>query len=134
VDIAFDLSGDVVERQELLNGTESVTLEGGSSDGAWAVSGLVSWNIGLESYAGEGDITLSRDDGAELFGTVVRAVVSDTSGADPGSAEAGFALRLEYEIDGGAGELAGASGTATGEGTLGEGTFTLRIRARLVLN
>ena len=74
--IEIDVAGEIVERQELLNGTETVSLEGVSRDGRWTLSGLVTWNIGLKSNTGEGDITLTRDDGAELFGTLVQGEVT----------------------------------------------------------
>ena len=82
MEIEIELAGEIVERQELLNGTETVSLEGESADGRWTMSGLVTWNIGLVSNTGEGDITLTRDDGAELFGTLIRGDVAETSAGD----------------------------------------------------
>lgn len=105
MELTIDAEGDIAERSELLNGTESVTLEGASADG-WALSGLVSWSIGLVEYAGEGDITLSRSDDA-LFGTVASAIARE---ADDGGEE----FRIRYEIDGGEGRFEAATGVIAG--------------------
>ncbi len=126
--IEIDFAGEIVERQELLNGTETVSLEGESGDGRWAMSGLVTWNIGLVSNAGEGDITLSRDDGGEIFGTLVRGDVVD---AADGQDDAAHTMKLEYEIDGGAGAFASAAGTCEAVGSLAAATFRGRWTLRL---
>jgi hypothetical protein len=129
VEIAIDVAGEVVERQELLNGTETVSLEGESEDGRWAMSGLVTWNIGLVSSAGEGDITLLRDDGGEIFATLVRGDIVD---AADGQDDAAHTMRLEYEIDGGTGAFASAAGTCDAVGLLAAATFRGRWTLRLV--
>jgi hypothetical protein len=118
MDIAIDFAGEIVERRELLNGTETVSLEGESGDGRWTISGLLTWNIGLVSNAGEGDLTLSRDDGAEIFGTLLRGDVAEVADGD-----ADHTMRLEYEIDGGAGEFEDATGECEAVGTLAAGAF-----------
>jgi hypothetical protein len=105
MELVLEAEGDVVERQQLLNGTESVTFEA-SSDGDWILGGTVSWNLGLVDYAGEGDLTLTRDDGAEIFATLVRADVHDAA-EDSNADHRG---RLRYEIDGGTAPFGGASG------------------------
>ncbi len=105
MEITIEIRGEVVERGELLNGTETVTIEGASGDG-WRLSGIVSWSLGLIEYAGEGDITLAADDGAEIFGTVTAVVAQPED-----SAEGGEQLRIRYEIDGGSGRLDEAGGT-----------------------
>ncbi len=120
--IEIEAAGEIAERQELLNGTETVSLEGESADGRWTLSGLVTWNIGLVSNTGEGDITLIRDDGAELFGTLVRGDVSEIAAGDAGS-DGGHAMRLEYEIDGGSGLFEAATGICTAFGTLAAFSF-----------
>lgn len=131
MEIEIEFAGEIVERQELLNGTETVSLEGQSDDGRWTMSGLLTWNIGLVSNAGEGDITLARDDGAEVFATVMRGDVSETTPGDDGDA-ADHAFRVEYEIDGGSGAFASASGTCDASGGLAgagfRGRWTLRLR------
>ena len=38
----IDFSGEVVEWQELLNGTQVLSLEGASADGQWSLSGALS--------------------------------------------------------------------------------------------
>jgi hypothetical protein len=90
--LELDLVGDIVEQQDLLNGTRSVTLAGQSLDGAWAFEGTLSWSSGLTEYAGEGDITLTRDDGSELFGAAT--AVRQEGAAEGESAE--LALLAEY--------------------------------------
>lgn len=128
MEIAIDFSGDIVERQELLNGTETVSLEAESGDGRWAMSALVTWNIGLVSNAGEGDIALLQDDGGEIFGTLVRGDIVD---AADGQDDATHTMKLEYEIDGGTGAFASAAGTCEAVGSLAAATFRGRWTLRL---
>lgn len=115
MEVQITLRGEVAERQELLNATQSVTIESESDDG-WTAVASFSWNRGLASYAGEGDITLTRDDGAECFGTLVNADVT----AD---AEAGNTVSATYEIDSGSGALDGAHGRVTLGGSFTDATF-----------
>lgn len=114
VNIIIEAEGDVAERSELLNGTESAALEGASGDG-WTLSALVSWSIGLVEYAGEGDITLTIAGGA-VFATVTEAVAH---AAEDGADE----LRLRYEIDGGEGRFEAASGSIEATIRLDGATF-----------
>ena len=130
MEIEIEFVGEIVERQELLNGTETVSLEGASPDGRWTISGLVTWNIGLVSNTGEGDITLCRDDGAALFGTLVRGDVAEISAGD-GDAQADHAMRLEYDMDGGGGAFEGATGSCLALGTLSGDRFAGRWVTRL---
>jgi hypothetical protein len=126
----IEFEGSIVERQELLNGTQIVSFEGDSVDGVWALSGLVTWNIGLLANASEGDITLvRRRDGAEIFASIASGeVAGSTTDADPLSEDS---LRLEYEIDGGTGAFDSAVGTCKAVVTLGasgfRGMWTLEI-------
>ena len=106
IDIEFQ--GDVVERGELLNGTQMVTLAGSSVDGAWTIDGSLSWNMGLVESTGEGDVTLVRGED-ELFGTLTKCAARD---GDPEGAAA-ETVDAEYEIDGGAGVFDGASGSGS---------------------
>ncbi len=121
MDLVIDISGDVVEWQDLLNGTCIATLEGASPDGQWTLSGSVSWNSRSGSQAVEGDITLTQGDGAELFGTLTDGEVAEVGEQD--AIDAGYAMRLQYEIDGGSGEFASATGTAAGQGSLSRERF-----------
>ena len=113
MEITIEASGDVAERSELLNGTESVALEG-SGDG-WTVSVLASWSIGLVEYAGEGDITLARDDGAIIAAVTQAALRTGDDGAEE--------LRVRYEIDGGEGRFADAAGSIEATIRLDGATF-----------
>ena len=122
MEIEIVISGEVVERVELLNGTETVTLDGESDDGVWVMSGLVAWNIGLVSSAGEGDITLTRDDGSEIFGSLLRGEVVEAETMDSVDL-VDHTMRLEYDIDGGTGAFASATGHCTASGTLAASTF-----------
>jgi hypothetical protein len=115
MELRVEISGEVVEREELLNGTETVTLEGSSTEGEWTFAGALSWNVGLVNYAGEGDLTLTRRDGAEIFGTLTRLSVTEPTAGD---AEGGSAFHAVYEIDGGSGAFDGATGGALAAGTL----------------
>jgi hypothetical protein len=122
--VEVDIAGDVVERQELLNGMQILTLEGASDDGAWTLVGGLSWNIGLRALPPEGDITLSHNGGDELFGTLARGEVHEAEAAD----EADYAFALEYEVDGGEGVYAGASGRLRVEGVLFGDAFRVSVR------
>ena len=128
MEIVIAVTGEIVERQELLNGTETVSLEGEGDDGAWTMSGLLTWNIGLVSNTGEGDVTLARDDGSEIFATLVRGDVVETGAGDD---TADHTVRLEYEIDGGSGAFDSASGQITASGTLAAATFHGQWHVRL---
>jgi hypothetical protein len=119
-EIRIAIAGDVVEWQELLNGAQIVTIEGASADG-WTLSGSVTWSARDADFAGEGDVTLTRADGAELFGSLVRARVSEIGEQEV--VEADHLMRLAYEIDGGSGEFEGVSGTARAEGRLSREAF-----------
>ncbi|HXK32761.1 MAG TPA: hypothetical protein VNM91_01955 [Dehalococcoidia bacterium] len=108
------VAGDVVQWDELLNGTQSVALEGRSDDGRWTVSALLTWNIGLEQRDPEGDLTLSCDDGADGGSEVFGTATAQTAREDP--AEPGvYHLAVDYEIDGGDGGFAGVTGTLRAE-------------------
>lgn len=124
MELEIEIRGDVVEWQELLNGTQIVTLQGASEDGNWVLSGGLSWNIGLAETSGEGDITLTRDDGAEIFGTLTNAEVEDAAEAEVGGPD--YLLRLEYEVDGGSAEFDAVEGRATADGELTREAFRLR--------
>lgn len=110
LDLAIDVVGEIVEQQELLNGTRTVTLSGASADGVWALDGVLSWNRGLLEYTGEGDLTLVRGDGAELYATLMGAAVRGEVQED----ESDVSLAVTYQVDGGTAEFDGASGTITG--------------------
>ncbi|MBI2755831.1 MAG: hypothetical protein HYX52_03880 [Chloroflexi bacterium] len=118
LDLRIRCAGDVVEWQELLNGTQLVSIEGASEDGAWTLSGGFSWNIGLREGAAEGDVTLSRGDD-EMFASLTSADVTDTSDAPEGD----HAFRLDYDIDGGAGAFDGATGRIEASGAFTRATF-----------
>jgi hypothetical protein len=124
MELRVEMVGEIVERQELLNGTQTIALEGADAAGEWTMTGSLSWNRGLVDYVGEGDLTLTRTDGSEIFTTVTRASVTD--------ADDGQSFSAAYEIDGGSGAFDGASGEAEGTGELsGEtfrGTWALRLR------
>lgn len=127
--LLVSITGDIVERQELLNGTQTITIEGVSDDGAWTLVGSVSWNRGLIDYPGEGDMTLSRQNGDEVFATLTAAEVTDVED----EIAVDHLMRLRYEVDGGAGCFAGASGHVRAEASLaGEhvgGTWALSLVA-----
>jgi len=129
MELTIEISGDVVERQELLNGTQVLSLEGASADGVWTMSGSLSWNIGLRESSGEGDLTLSHADGAEIFATLMRAEVRVVGEREIEDAD--HTMRLEYEIDGGTGEFASAAGAASAEGTLSADAFRGRWLIRI---
>jgi hypothetical protein len=93
-------------------------VQGASDDGAWTLVGSLSWNRGLVDYAGEGDLTLSRGDD-EVFATLTRSAVTD---AEEGE-DADHLIKLQYEIDGGAGAFADATGAGEAEGSLAGDRF-----------
>lgn len=120
MELHIDITGDIIEWQELLNGTQIVTIVGANGDG-WTLAGSVTWSARDADFAGEGDLTLTRADGAELFGSLLRAQVSEIGEREV--EEAGWAMRLEYEIDGGSDTFDGASGSARAEGRLSREAF-----------
>ena len=125
MEITLSCTCEVVERQELLNGTETLTIEGTSEDG-WTITGTIVSNRGLVDFPGEGDLTAARDaDGAEVYATLTRAEFA------PAGDDAQV-FRLEYEVEGGAGAFEGVAGAAEAAGTLAgtsiEGRWTLRLR------
>lgn len=127
MELRIEIVGAIVERQELLNGTQMVTIEGADGGGRWTFAGTLSWNLGLVDYAGEGDLTLARADGAEIFGTLTWARVTEVGD----STEADHAFHIEYEIDGGAGGLDGAAGEAEATGSLGGDGFQALLVVKL---
>ena len=132
MELRIEITGEIVERQELLNGTQTITIEGADAAGDWALVGALSWNLGLVEYEGEGDLTLTRADGAEIFATLVRADVAE---AGDGIEDADHTFRLTYEIDGGAGAFLDATGAGSAQGTLAgdafHGAWSLRLAAPL---
>ena len=120
----LQITGDVVERQDLLNGTRILTLEGRTADGAWTLAGGLSWNIGRTGAPAEGDITLTSADGGELFATLAAGGVRE-AGAD---GDADFFLAIEYDVDGGTGEYEAATGWLIAEGALAGDGFRLSLR------
>jgi hypothetical protein len=132
--LRINIAGEIVERQELLNGTQTIALEGAGGGGEWTMSGALSWNRGLVDFAGEGDLTLSRSDGSEVFATLMQASVTDAQVAgsdDDGAADHLFAAK--YEVDGGSGAFEGARGDGEASGSLSgdrfRGTWLIRIEA-----
>ena len=122
----IDVAGDVVDWQTLLSGLQIATLEGASPDGAWTLSGSCSWNVRAGPDAAEGDLTLVRGDGAELFATLAAGTVVEISS---GAADAaGYDARLEFAIDGGAGDFDGVTGSIFAEGRLSREAFALHLR------
>lgn len=127
MELRIEIAGEVVERSELLNGTQTIAIEGATADGAWTLAGSLSWNRGLVEYAGEGDVTLTRRDGAELFCTLVDLTVTDARDGD----EADYEFVASYEIDGGSGAFDGASGACGAAGRLGGDTLSGAWSVRL---
>jgi hypothetical protein len=126
VEVEFPLEGQVIERQELLDGTVTLTFDGASPDGRWTAVGSLSWSIGPGENTNEGDITLTRDDGAELFGTLAAGDVSEAPGADVDAAD--YAVRVRYEVDSGSGAFDGATGTAEAEGAVSLDSIQLQVK------
>jgi hypothetical protein len=119
----IEAAGDVVEWQTLLSGMQIATLEGASLDGAWMLSGSCSWNARTGREAAEGDLTLSRDDGAELFATLAAGTIVEL--ASDASDAADYDARLEFTIDGGAGDFDAATGSMTVTGKLSREGFSV---------
>jgi hypothetical protein len=110
MELELNCSGDVVERQELLNGTKTVTIEGAADDGAWTLTAVISWNRGLVDYVGEGDVAVARGDD-EIFATLVRSEASTPDADDTSD----HLIKIQYEVDGGAGTYEGARGAGRAE-------------------
>jgi hypothetical protein len=117
----IDIAGDVVERQELLNRTQIVTLEG-AGDG-WTFVGDLSWKLGPEGRAAEGDITLTSPAKDELFASLSGGTARETTAG----AEADHLLALDYEIEGGNGAYDQAHGSLALKGSLQGDAFSARL-------
>lgn len=102
MDLLLHISGEVFERQELLNGTQSATLRGRTEQGE-ALEAAVSWSRGLVELGAEGDITVTLRDG-QLFGMLVHSEAELSPGGS-------LALDLRFEIDGGDGAYDAARGS-----------------------
>ena len=126
MEMDVDVAGDVVEWQTLLSGMQVVTLEGASADGAWTLSGGCSWNIRSGPDASEGDLTLTRADGAELFATLAVGQVAELPSDAADAAD--YHVRLEFTVDGGTSEFDGAVGAVLADGRLSREGFALRVR------
>ena len=125
INLTIDIAGDVVEWQKLLNGVQTVTLAGTSADGAWALTGACAWDVRAGSSAEEGDVALTRSDGAELFATLTGGTVVETAGIDIDAAD--YAMTLEFDIDGGSGPFEGVAGTLRAVGRLTRDGFACRV-------
>ncbi|MBF6599462.1 MAG: hypothetical protein IVW36_03000 [Dehalococcoidia bacterium] len=123
----FEVSGDVVERQLLLNGTQIVTLEGESADGGWTLTAGLSWSIRPAARPSEGDITLTAAAGDEIFASLHEGGIREA----PASDEADHTLVLRYDIDGGSGSFTGVGGGIEAAGTLAGDAFRLQIAVAL---
>jgi len=111
MELAITATLDITERDELLNGTQSVTFAGESDDGRWSISGSVAWNLGLIDFPGEGDLVLGAEgDSSEIFATLTRAAARPD-----GEGGGETTISLGYEVDGGHGRYEGAAGRARGE-------------------
>jgi hypothetical protein len=105
----------VVERTDLLNGARQAVLDGAGN--GWMLMATVAWRIGLDAGPGEGEITLARADGDELYASAV-SVAAEESPDGPERVTA------RLEIHGGVRAYDGAQGTATLEVTLAGDRFT----------
>jgi len=122
----IDVAGDVIEWQTLLSGAQIATLEGASGDGAWTFSGSCSWNPRSGADATEGDLAITRADGAEIFATLADGTVVEL----PSDADR-YRLSLRFTVDGGAGDFAAAAGMVEADGRLRRQGFSLEIRVDL---
>ena len=99
----WDAAGEVVEREELLDGRAQVVLDGAAgSEGGVAVALTLVWLLGREGEVplAEGYATVSADDGGELNASL-------EAGTAAVSAETGAAVvRATFVVDGVEGGLA----------------------------
>ena len=123
--IKIDIACDIVEWQTLLSGMQLATFTGATADGAWTLSGSCSWNPRYGAEASEGDLVLSRSDGAELFATLAAGTIVELP-SDAADA-AGYDARLEFIVDGGDGVFDDATGSIRVEGRLSRGSLTLHV-------
>ncbi len=105
----------MVERTELLNGTRQTVLDGAGN--GWMLMATLAWRIGLDAGLGEGEVTLARADGDELYASAVSVAVEES----PDGLER---VTAQLEIDGGVRAYDGARGRATLEVTLVGDRFT----------
>jgi hypothetical protein len=127
--IRLRLEGVTVEEGDLLDATRMATISGQARDDAgrgWRWEMSLSWTMALRSDFSEGDVSLLREDGAQIFATLTEGEYVEDPEEDEGSFTAVF------QIEGGEGPFETARGSVetncrvTGEEVEGEARVELR--------
>ena len=130
--LRLEFDGEVSQKQEMLDGTRQVVLEG-SADGddhaSWAITVTLAWTMGDEAEIEEGDLALSRDDGSEVYASL-RAGRYRESGL-PGLEGAAEGFEAAFNIDGGEGAFASSAGSVRLRGTFTDERFAATADVRM---
>lgn len=120
---SVNFAGAIADRQGYLDGARVYTIEGeGQPATGWRLALTVRWPIASERVE-EGDLSLVEPGGAELTASLVTGAAAEITDED-GNVNAAR-LDLRFEVTGGEGGFAGATGTVRVHGTVageGEGT------------
>ena len=130
--LRLDFEGEVSQNQEMLDGTRQLVLEGRADDDdhvSWSITVTLAWTMGDEAEIEEGDLTLSRDDGAELYAGLRAGRYRERGLVGVEGAAAGF--DAAFAIDGGEGEFASSAGRVRLRGTFTEQRFAATADVRV---
>lgn len=118
--LSINFTGVVTDRESLLNGRRNWVIEGEQQPSSgWRLSLSFQWPVQTE-HVDEGDLTLIDPVDAELYAALTGGRASEVTDEE-GNVNAGN-IDLAFEVTGGEGGYADATGTARVTGTIaGEG-------------
>jgi hypothetical protein len=119
----INFAGVIAERQSFLDGARQFTIEAEDQPSlGWRMTLAVRWPLESERVE-EGDLTLTDPSGSELSGSLMEGSAAEITDED-GNVNAAR-VDLQYEVSGGEGGYANATGRVRVHGTIageGEGT------------
>ena len=130
--LRLEVEGEVGESREMLDGTRQIVLVGSAEDDhreSWSLTLTLAWSMGADAKIEEGDLSLSRDDGAEVYGSLRAGRYREAGGAGVQGAAESF--EAAFDIDGGEGEFASAGGSVRLAGTFTRERFAATADLRL---
>ena len=129
----LDFAGEVSQNHEMLDGTRQLVLEGAARDEtrrSWTLTLSLAWTMRAEAEIEESDLTLSRDDGSEVYASLSAGRYREGGLAGVEGAAEGF--DIDFDIDSGAGEFDSVAGSVHMSGTVDEQRFTAVAEVRLL--
>ncbi len=120
---SINLTGALTDRESLVNGSRTYRVEGEDNSGAgWRLVMSFRWPVQSEAVD-EGDVTVVDPAGGELYGTLSDGTAAELTDQD-GEVEAAR-IDLQFDVTGGDGSYASASGRIHVTGTIaGQGGGT----------